>query len=383
MAEVIKRQDAEALIQTQLGPEIMQGTIQNSVVLSKARRLPNMTSKQTKLRVTDALPIAGFVDGDTGLKPTSKAAWANKFINAEEIAVIIPIPEAVLADADYDIIGETKPLIEQAFGQVIDAAILYGKDKPQSWDMGLVDQIRNAGNNYAFSAQDSLYKQIDGTMSLVENDGFVPTVIYGGVELKSAFRNMVDTTGQPIQGTEIDSIPRVFVMNGSWDKTNAKFITGDFNNLVYAIREDITYKVLTEATITDANGKVLYNLAQQDMVALRVKMRLGWTVPNPINALEPDNAKRFPFALAEPDAEAPTVQTVTFTVKDATSGKAPVEGAKVLVGNTEHITGSAGTTTFSLPAGKYLYSVSKDGHSPRYGEFTVAAAAVAVAVDAF
>lgn len=381
MADIIKRQDAEALIQTQLVSEIVQGAIQNSVVLQKAKRLPNMTSKQTKLRVTDALPVAGFVEGDTGLKPTSKAAWANKYINAEEIAVIIPIPEAVLEDADYDIIENTKPLIVQAFGKVIDSAILYGTGKPASWDAGLTVQIRMAGKNYAYAANDTLYKQIDGTMALVEADGFMPTEIIGGTELKSAFRNMVDTTGQPIQGTEIDSIPRIFVTNGSWDKTNAKFIVGDFNNLVYAIRDDVTYKVLTEAVISDAEGNILYNLAQQDMVALRVKMRLGWAVPNPIQALNEDASTRFPFALAEPDADAPTTQTVTFTVTDAQD--ANVQGAKVSVGNTSHKTESAGTTTFALPKGKYLYKVEKDDHAPRYGEFEVAAAAVPVAIEDF
>jgi hypothetical protein len=31
-------------------------------------------------------------------------------------------------------------------------------------------------------------------------------------------------------------------------------------------------------------------------------MRLGWAVPNPINALNPDGESRFPFAVALPQA---------------------------------------------------------------------------------
>ena len=36
---------------------------------------------------------------------------------------------------------------------------------------------------------------------------------------------------------------------------------------------------------------------QNDMVALRAVMRLGWEIPNPINAMVPDKTKRCPFAI--------------------------------------------------------------------------------------
>lgn len=35
------------------------------------------------------------------------------------------------------------------------------------------------------------------------------------------------------------------------------------------------------------------------MVALRVVMRLGWEIPNPVNALN-ETTKRFPFANLKP-----------------------------------------------------------------------------------
>ena len=46
----------------------------------------------------------------------------------------------------------------------------------------------------------------------------------------------------------------------------------------------LAMKLLTESTIYDPNtGAVLYALAQQDMVALRFTMRLGFALPNPVN----------------------------------------------------------------------------------------------------
>ena len=75
-------------------------------------------------------------------------------------------------------------------------------------------------------------------------------------------------------------------------------IVGDFHQLVYSIRQDVTYKVLTEATIVDpANKQVIYSLAQQDMVALRAVMRLGWEIPNPTSSYRETLGKYSPFAV--------------------------------------------------------------------------------------
>ena len=86
-ATLIDRSGAEALIPTQESNEIIQGTITQSAVLSRGRKLANMTSKQYKMPVLDMLPIAYFVNGDNGQKQTTKQAWDKKFITAEEIAV--------------------------------------------------------------------------------------------------------------------------------------------------------------------------------------------------------------------------------------------------------------------------------------------------------
>lgn len=80
-----------------------------------ARRLPNMTRAQLRMPVLSGLITANFVTGDTGLKQTSEVAWQNKYINAAELAVIVPIPETVLDDVDYDVWGEIRPRIVEAF----------------------------------------------------------------------------------------------------------------------------------------------------------------------------------------------------------------------------------------------------------------------------
>ena len=63
-------------------------------------------------------------------------------------------------------------------------------------------------------------------------------------------------------------------------------------------RQDITYKLLTEGVIQDPTDKsILYNLAQQDMVALRAVMRIAYQLPNPVNRLQSSEDARLPFAV--------------------------------------------------------------------------------------
>lgn len=304
MGKGIDKTNVEALIDTQVANEIFEGVVKESKALSMFRRLPNMTSDKTKLRVLDSLPIAYFVDESTnnGRKNLTKMAWDKKYINAAELAVIVPIKENVLNDTSIDIWSEVKPRIVEAFGKKIDNAIFNGTDKPADWRAGLIPSIITAGAEV--TEGDNLYSDINDVMTKVEESGYNVTGLLGGVGLKGKFRMLTDTTGQPIKGTEIDSLPKAFLDNGAWDKTKSILIAGDFSQAVYAIRQDVTYKVLTEAVIQDpSNGDILYNLAQDDMVALRVVMRLGWEIPNPVNALN-ETATRFPFANLKPKAVA-------------------------------------------------------------------------------
>jgi HK97 family phage major capsid protein len=301
----IVRNDVDALIETQVANEIFEGTIRQSKALSMFKRLPNATSDKTKIRVLDSLPIAYFVDEttDNGRKNITKLAWDKKYINIAELAVIVPIKENLLNDASIDIWATVRPRVEEAFARKIDNAMFFGVDKPTDWRAGLVPSITAVGAEVSETAH-GLYSDINDAMVKVEESGYNVNGILGGTGLKGKFRMMLDTTGQPLNTTEIGSVRREFMDNGVWDKTKSTLIVGDFSQAVYAIRQDITYKVLTEAVIQDpSDGSILYNLAQDDMVALRVVMRLGWEIPNPVNA-ENETETRFPFASLKPEGTA-------------------------------------------------------------------------------
>ena len=305
-AQIIDRTGADSLIPDENAREIIQGVVATSAVLSRGRKLPNMSSKTYKMPVLDMLPIAYFVDGDSGAKKTTKQAWDKKVITAEEIAVIVPIPESVLDDSDYDIWAEVRPRIEEAFGKVIDGAVLFGVNKPTSWRSDIVSTANSAG--LVVTATTDLYADIlgeGGVISKVEESGYFVNGHMADISMRAKLRGLRDDVGQPIfksdmqNGTSysLDGSPMNFPNNGVWDKSKALMISGDFSQLVYSIRKDITFKLFTEGVVQNTDGTIAYNLMQNDMVALRAVMRLGWEIPNPINALKPTKAQRCPFAV--------------------------------------------------------------------------------------
>lgn len=307
-ANIIDRTGAESLIPETRAREIIQGTIAQSAVLSQGRKLPNLSSKTHKMPVLDMLPIAYFVNGDNGNKKTTKMAWDKKIITAEEIAVIVPIPEAVLDDSEYDIWAEVRPRVEEAFGKVIDGAVLFGEDAPDSWRDDIVTTATSATSVVTLGSSDSLYDKImgeNGVIAKVEESGFFVTGHMADISMRAKLRGLKDSTGDPIfkanmqDGTRysLDGSVMTFPNNGAFDKTKALMISGDFSQLVYAIRQDITFKLFTEGVVQNTDGTIAYNLMQQDMVALRAVMRLGWEIPNPINSVQTNKSKRCPFAI--------------------------------------------------------------------------------------
>lgn len=326
---IIDRTGAEALIPEPVARDIIQNVPEASAVMRLGRRLPNMSSSTMRMPILAALVQAYFVEGepsnateDAGFKQTTEMLWANKYIHAAEIATIVPIPEIVLMDSDYDIWGEVRPRIEEAIGGLFDRAVLYGDNAPSVWPDGIVEAAAAAGNAITVGdvvgagGRTDIYEDIfgeGGVVQQVEEDGFDVTGHIAALRMRSRLRSLRDDNGNPIfynlvrEGGryQLDGNDIEFPRNGGVDPTRSLLVSGDFNQLVWAVRQDITYRMLTEAVIQRADGSIMYNLAQQNMVALRVTFRAGWQVPNPLNHMNTDDQTRYPFATLVPAVVTP------------------------------------------------------------------------------
>lgn len=316
---LVGRSDSSALIPEVVSNELLDNIPKVSAVMGLARRLRNMSSNQTRMPVMSALATAYFVNGDTGLVDTTEVDWTSKYIDAEEIAAIVPIPKSVLEDIEsggYDAWGEIRPSLEEALGIAFDKATLYGTNIPATWTTdlgaaGLIAVIAAASQNISLAAYTDMYEAIlgetdagvSGLFGLVEEDGFMVTGSIAHLSMKRKLRNVRDTDGNPIfnnnpqqAGTYLlDGAPCLFPINGAISGSY-HLISGQWNQLVYAMRRDVTYERSDQAVITDGAGNIVYNLFQQNMVALKVTMRVGVALPNPINRVNETAATRCAFA---------------------------------------------------------------------------------------
>jgi hypothetical protein len=99
----------------------------------------------------------------------------------------------------------------------------------------------------------------------------------------------VDASTEQILGAQIS-----YVAEGTLgDPTLA--VVGDYSLAVIGVRQDLTYKLLDQAVITDNLGAIVYNLPQQDMVALRVVARFAYAVAKPVSRNAAGSG--YPFAV--------------------------------------------------------------------------------------
>lgn len=388
---ITSRADAEAIIREQIVSNIFQDAPKHSVFLSMARKLPNMTSNQTRIRVLDFLPTAYWVSGDTGMKQTTRQAWDNVYINAGELAVIVPISDAVLSDAEFDIFGEVTPRVMEAIGQKVDAAVIFGDNRPAEWGLDIISRARQAGNNVSPTDGRDYYDLIlgeNGVFAKVEDDGYGVSGALAPMNFKSKLRGLRDTTGQPIFKSNmqdvarysLDGAPITFPENGAFYSNIAQLVVGDFSQAVYAIRQDITVKILDQGVIQDpATKEIVYNLAQQDMTALRIVFRMGWALPNPATRLNEDRTG-CAFAYLEPGTPM-TTQKVTFTVTDgASESPKAYKGARINVDGAILNTDENGKAEFNLRPGTYTAKITLKGYTPVTETVVVAASAVNKAI---
>ena len=111
---------------------------------------------------------------------------------------IVPIPESVLDDSDYDIWGEVKPRVTEAFGNKIDGAVLFGTDKPSTWRDDVVATATKAGSVVTLGSADPLYDKImaeDGVIAKVENCGYMVNGHMADISMRAKLRGLKNTNG--------------------------------------------------------------------------------------------------------------------------------------------------------------------------------------------
>lgn len=296
---------------TEVSREVIKSATGSSVIMNLAKQV-RMSSKSYSQPVLSVLPDAYWVNGDTGLKQTTKVQWEGLQMTAEPLAVLVVVPDEFIDDAMIPIWSEVQPLIAEAFGRKLDNAAIFGVNKPASWSDSVYQHAAKAGNFVEIGQNKGLVAGTAGSDLAVDvaqmgltlaNDGFNLDAFAAQPGFNWRLLGMRDTAGQPIYTNLVGEnrlglygVPFVESNNGAWDN-EVKLIGGDWDNAIVGVRQDMTVSIHTDAIISDDSGNVVFNAMQQDSKIMRVVGRFGFVVANPLTNQNTVKAGRSPFVL--------------------------------------------------------------------------------------
>lgn len=318
-SDLLSTADALSLMPAEQRMEIIEGVMDNSFLFKYGRRLRNLTKSQATLKVSSELAVTYWVDAPSGenhggLIETSTTAWEDVIMYVGKLASIVVLDQDTIDDSEIDVFQKVKDQITADIPAKVDAAALAGTNAPTGWPTGgIVTHATSASNNVALGTGADLYDDVLGETSTgvtgvfgkVEADGYEVSACVGAVSMKSKLRGLRDSNGNPIfnktpgsgMGYELDGAPIVFPKHGGYPAASAHLIVGDFTNAVWAMRKELEFTVITSGPIIDGAGNIVVNLAQEDAVALKAVMRVGFALPNPANKLQTTKASRSPFGV--------------------------------------------------------------------------------------
>lgn len=298
----------DPLVPDPISAEVIQDLPRKCAILQRAKKV-QMSVNTYRMPVLTTLPVAYWVNGDTGLKQTTRQMWSGIELVVEELAAIVPIPENYLDDSQVPLWSEIKPRLVEALGAKIDAACWFGTDKPSTWGTDIYTLAVAAGNTVVTGTGDDFAQDVSNLGEKIALDGYALNGFASRPGLSWRLTGMRSADGIPIYQPNLVSgdpaIGKLYgydvseVDNGAWDASEAELIAGDFNYAMIGMRQDITWKMFDQGVVSDASGNVVLNLMQQDSVALRVTMRLAFVTANPVNRLQPNSAGRSPFGVVQ------------------------------------------------------------------------------------
>jgi hypothetical protein len=365
--ELLSRADSGgAELPETLAVDLIAETVRNSVLLSLARSVP-CTTHDNRIPVLTDLPSAYWVVGDAGLKQTTQAKFASQTLIAEEIAAIAPIPESIIADSKYDIWAAVKPLLARACAKKLDDAGLWGLDPPVdgdgnvTWPMSVAETAMAAGAKTAYDAD-----PVDGVLDaarIVSEQGYDATgaAVCNGWQFRASAARSTAVVANPAQGPYPLMIAGLGLRTRplSWKPRMADAIVACWDNVLVGMRQDITLKLFDSGVISDDTGKVILNLMQQDTVACRVTMRVGFRVVAPPTDVAFGDVKNGLASPAALTALSPVALVGSSTAERSDTGCATTIG-DATVTDSHAVATDAGLfiSGTNIPAGTVIRSVS-------------------------
>jgi HK97 family phage major capsid protein len=284
--------DAGLLIPTELRNEVLR-IMETQYGLARREMLYLPFSGPGNSRTIPALgtSVSVFWTGEGNKKQSTQPKFSIVTQTLKKLAAIVPFTEEILEDSAINLTQLVATLFAEAVAKEEDIQFFAGIGSP--W-IGLLNNpdvniVPQASGGVADLTADDLLDMIDATPT----GALTGAKFYFHRTVLSVIRKLKSNDGQYIFQAPANGLPGT-IWDYPYETSDAfpavsEIVDGDqyivFGNLkqscVFGDKQQLRVKLLEEATITDTDGQTEINLAEQDMVGLRIVERVGYVVALP------------------------------------------------------------------------------------------------------
>ena len=271
------------LVDETLTAEILKDVAAVSVCEPYLRPYP-MPTRTRKINYLSQKPTAYWVGTEAAKKGKTTVKFLQLDMTLKPMAVIVPFTEEWAKFANNEVVAFLREEIRDAFAAKQDRTYLgYETDSPFATS---ISGDIPAANIITLGTGTDECIDMSNAMGKVEQAGYIPNGWAAPLILKQRLRNLRDLNGQPLFQPANATSPDMFYglpirfsanMTAVGSPASRELIVGDWNKAFKGDDADITFKLLTEATVTLDDGSLL-NLAEQDMMALRAVIYKAFAV---------------------------------------------------------------------------------------------------------
>ncbi|MET9728674.1 phage major capsid protein [Streptomyces zaomyceticus] len=290
--------DSTFLPETLVGP-IFEKSVEQSAVMSLAKRVPLAMTANTAVPVPLDVPTADWVE-QAGRKPISTGGVDIKQMTGKKIAVLIPVAMEVADSNAAGLWTQLQRDLPTAFSRAFDRAAIHGKTMkgatgPFADYLAMTSKSVSLGGTA--QTDGGIYGDLVKGMKEVIDDDWDYTGTVLDHRMKPTLLGGTDTTGRPIfvdttqpgtgaalAGTLIGepvaysrSVSGKLRRQSGTTDSGLRGIGGDWSQTAYGVGMDITVKISREATYIDEDGGV-HSAFQENLVLLLAEAYYGFVL---------------------------------------------------------------------------------------------------------
>jgi HK97 family phage major capsid protein len=281
-----------------IGP-IFEKSVEQSAVMSLAKRVPLSMTAQTAVPVPLDVPTADWVD-QAGRKPLGSGGMEVKTMSGKKIAVLIPVAMEVARSNAAGLWTQLQKDLPTAFSRAFDRATIHGKTMKGAtgpFPDYLAHTTKSVSLGTTTQGNGGVYGDVvKGMKTIIDADwDYTGTVL--DYRMKPTLLGATDTTGRPIfvdttvpgtgaalAGTLVGEpvaysrsvSGKLRRQTGTID-TGLRGIGGDWSQAAYGVGMDITIRISDQATYIDEDGGV-HSAFQENLVLLLAEAYYGFVL---------------------------------------------------------------------------------------------------------